>query len=94
MARIIKKSKEEALKASNLEINQDTLSGLKENLQKIRAGVGNNISDSHYLAGIAHELVEVKLLLKELLKQMIKEEPIEEPIEEPEKSILDVLSKK
>lgn len=91
MARTIKKSKEEAFKASNLEINQDTLSGLKENLQKIRAGVGNNISDSHYLAGIAHELVEVKLLLKELLLQLTKESEVKE---EPEKSILDVLSKK
>lgn len=94
MARTIKKSKEEALKASNLEINQDTLSGLKENLQKIRAGVGNNISDSHYLAGIAHELVEVKLLLKELLLQLTKESEVKEEPVEQEKSILDVLSKK
>lgn len=69
MARVIKKVvAEEIDKISAVSPNAEVLADIKKYGARIRAGIGNSTSDLTLLSTIAHEIVSLRLEVKELVE--------------------------
>lgn len=78
MARVIKKVvAEEIDKISTVSPNTEILADIKKYGPRIRAGIGNSTSDLTLLSTIAHEIVSLRLEVKELVEVLKQNAKVE-----------------